>query len=109
MEMRPDSPPLGEFVRAVHQWLVYRREVTRTTVRALAEEIGISKTGVDAFYKSESYPSKSWPKLRNWYMQQRKQRVDDDPQSPPEQILLSVLHTFSSFPKQRRIEAMRET
>ena len=101
-------PAVGSVRSCVHGHLVYRREVTRTPLRTLAEEIGISKSGLDQFYKSQSYPGKSWPKLRNWYMEQRKRPVDD-PQSPPEQILLSALHTFSGFPKQRRIEAMRET
>lgn len=104
--MRPDSPPLDKYVRAVHERLVYRREVTRTPLRTLAEEIGISKSGLDQFYKSQSYPGKSWPKLRDWCMREREKHLDDY-QTPPEELLRSALHTFSGFPRQRRVQAMR--
>ena len=107
MPVGPGSAPPGPVVRAVHQWLVYRREVTRTPVRALAAEIGISKTAVDEFYKQQSYPGKIWPKLRDWYMGQRERRLDDY-QTPPEEILLSSLHTFATVPKGVRGKVMRD-
>jgi len=94
-------------VRLVHERLVYRREVMRTPIRALAEEIGISKSAVDHFYRRRA-PGKNWPKLRDWYMGQRA-RQRDEYQTPPENHLLSVLHTFSTFPRDRRAEAMRVT
>src|SRR6476620_2946858 len=68
--MGPGSPPAGPIVRLVHERLVYRREVMRTPIRALAEEIGISKSGVDHFYRRRA-PGKNWPRLRDWYMGQR--------------------------------------
>ncbi|HSU15646.1 hypothetical protein [Longimicrobium sp.] len=90
----------------MHDRVVYRREVMRTPIRTLAAEIKISKSAVDAFYKSRTYPGKVWPKLRDWYMGQRERQLDDY-QTPPENHLLSALHTLSTFPRERRAEAMR--
>lgn len=103
--MGPGSPPAGPYVRLVHEWLVYRRDVTRTPIRTLAAEIGISKSAVDHFYHRRS-PAKNWPRLRYWYMAQRTRRAEEY-QTPPENHLLSALHTFSTFPRERRPEAMR--
>jgi hypothetical protein len=102
--MGPGSPPAGPYVRLVHEWLVYRRDVTRTPLRTLAAEIGISKSAVDHFYRQRS-PEKNWPKLRDWYMGQRERHVDEY-QTPPENHLLSALHTFSTVPKAMRGEVM---
>jgi AcrR family transcriptional regulator len=90
----------------VHQWLVYRREVTHTPVRTLAAEIGISKSAVEHFYKSRTYPGKNWPKLRDWYVRNRAEKQREY-QTDPRETVMAALFTFDHFPVNRRPVAMR--
>ena len=58
------SAATSALIDLVHDEVVYRREVMRTPVRALATEIGVSKSAVDKFHKLRTHPGKLWPKLR---------------------------------------------
>jgi len=91
----------------VHRWLVYRREVMHTPLRALAEEIGISKSGLDQFYKQSSYPGKVWPKLREWYVRDRTKHRDRPLDTPDE--LIGLMPRFDGIPASELPGAMRQT
>ena len=95
-----------EQVEPVHQWLVYRREVMHTPLRTLAEEIGISKSGLDQFYKQRSYPGKVWPKLREWFVKDQTKHRGTPRETPDELIELMV--NLRSLPVQELPGAMRE-
>jgi hypothetical protein len=86
---------------------VYRREVMHTPLRTLAEEIGISKSGLDQFYKQSSYPGKVWPKLREWYVKDRTKHRPPPRDTPDE--LISLMPLFGGIPLEELPDAMRET
>jgi hypothetical protein len=94
-------------VEQVHAWLVYRREVTHTSVRGLAAEIGISKSMVETFYKQKSHPARIWPKLRDWYMRTRNATPSGGYTTPPIIQLIGALELVESFPGPARARAMR--
>lgn len=78
-----------------------------TPLRALAEEIGISKSAVDQFYKQSSYPGKVWPRLREWYMNDRASRRELPRDTPDE--LISLMPLFDGIPLEELPDAMRKT
>jgi hypothetical protein len=90
----------------VHAWVVFRREVMRTPLRTLADEIGISKSAVDRFHKLRSHPGKNWPRLRDWYMRTRGTKPDEY-ETPPELMIASALQLLSTLPSDRRASVMR--
>ena len=87
---------------------MYRREVMRTPLRALAAEIAISKSALDKFHKERSRPGKLWPKLRDWYMRTRATKREEY-QTPPDLMIASVLQAVSQIPSFRRAAALRST
>jgi len=90
----------------VHRWLVYRREVTRTPVRTLAAEIGISKSAVEHFYKLQTYPKRTWPRLRDWYVKSQTQKQREY-QTDPQLTVTAMLLSFDHVPVSSRPTAMR--
>jgi hypothetical protein len=80
----------------------------RTPSRALAAEIGISRSAVDKFHRLRSHPGKNWPKLRDWYMATRATKIDEY-QTPPELMVASALQTLSLLPNSKRAQALRST
>jgi hypothetical protein len=91
----------------VHEWLVYRREVTRTPLRTLATEIGIPKSTVEKFYKEKFRPSKVWPKLRDWYMRDRQNRHADY-RTPPEDMVMRAASIADDIPAAMRGATLRD-
>ena len=104
--MHEGSRPTSKHVARVHEWLVYRREVTRTPFRTLAAEIGIPKSTVEKFYKEKFRPSKVWPQLRDWYMRNRQSRHSDY-RTPPEDMVMSALRVVDDFPAALRVAKLR--
>ena len=92
----------------MHAWVVYRREVMRTPLRTLADEIGISKSAVDRFHQLRSHPGKNWPKLRDWYMRTHATRRHEY-QTPPELMVASAMQLLSAVPSESRASAMQAT
>lgn len=88
--------------------MVHRREVMRTPIRTLADEIGISKSAVDKFHKKRSDPGKLWPKLRDWYMRTHGTKSDEY-QTPPGLMVASALQTLSQLPNAKHASALRAT
>lgn len=105
--MHEGSRPTPKHVGRVHEWLVYRREVTRTPFRTLAAEIGIPKSTVEKFYKEKFRPSKVWPQLRDWYMRNRQSRHSDY-RTPPEDMVMSALRTVDDIPAAMRGANLRD-
>ena len=104
--MGEGSRPTPRHVAAVHDWLVYRHEVTRTTFRALAAEIGIPKSTVQKFYKEKFRPSRIWPKLRDWYMRDRHNRHAGY-RTPPEDMVMRAVSSLEEFPAAMRVAKLR--
>lgn len=102
------SPAIRAYVDLVHEYLVHRREVLRTPIRALEAEIGISRGAIDNFHKRKATPGKNWPKLRDWYMATRAKHIDEY-QTPPELMVAGALQTLSLLPNSIRPEALRAT
>ena len=48
-----------------------RQRVDQTSLRAVADEIGVSKSGLDSFLQGREPYSKTRLKLTAWYMRQR--------------------------------------
>jgi hypothetical protein len=88
--------------------MVYRREVTRTPVRTLAAEIGISKSAVEHFYKEQTSPRRTWPRLRDWYVRSRGEKRQGY-QTPPDVVLIAAERMLDEVPSSARPAAMRET
>jgi hypothetical protein len=94
-------------VDAVHAWLVHRREVTHASIRALAAEIGISKSAVEGFYKHRNDPARIWPKLRDGYMRNYRSSMAGY-KTPPDVLLISAHNMLLEFPEAERPDALRD-
>lgn len=106
-EIGEGSRPTPKHVATVHEWLVYRHEVTRTPFRTLAAEIGIPKSTVQKFYKEKFRPSKVWPKLRDWYMRDRQNRHAEY-RTPPEDMVMSAVRIVDEIPAAMRGANLRD-
>lgn len=95
-------------VELVRELVAHRREVTRTPLRTLAAEIGITRSALDRFHKVRSRPGKNWPKLRDWYMAKHKTPVDAY-ETPPELLVAMVLRSIETVPGSQRASALRAT
>jgi hypothetical protein len=93
-----DHATLVEVVRA---WAEFR--LNPGSLRDLAEEADVSKSAVDNFVKGDS-PEKIWPKLRAWFLRDRRARYGSL-QDPPAMALL-VLETLAAIPAARRTAAL---
>ena len=94
-----DHATLVEVVRA---WAEFRLNI-KGSLRDLAEEADVSKSAVDNFVKGDS-PEKIWPKLRAWFLRDRRTRYGSLQQ--PEVMALLVLESLAAIPAARRTEAL---
>lgn len=94
-----DHATLVEVVRA---WVEFRLNM-KGSLRDLADEAEVSKSAVDNFVKGDS-PEKIWPKLRAWFVRDRKSRYGSL-QEPPVMALL-MLEAVAAIPAARRTEAL---
>jgi hypothetical protein len=78
-----------------------------TSLRDLADEMGIAKSSIDKFVKGESLPNKNWPKLRFWFLRDRRAR-NASLQDPSEMALL-ILESLANVPAAKRREAIERT
>lgn len=101
------SAPSKAAVEQVHALLTYHREVLRRPVRALAAEIGISKSAVERFHKERPHPGKLWPRLRDWYIQMRQTQAREAYQTPPQLLVDSMLLGIEQLPSSQRSHALR--
>lgn len=92
-------------IEHVRHWVEFR--LAETSLRDLAEEMGIAKSSIDKFVKGESLPNKNWPKLRFWFLKDRRVR-NASLQSPSEMALL-LLESLQNVPASRRREAIIRT
>jgi DNA-binding Lrp family transcriptional regulator len=97
-------------VDRVHAWLVHRHEEMRTPFRDLAKEIGLPKSTVQKFYQQKSKPGKIWPKLRNWYVENRAMKTQrkEAYRTHPHTIIMSAMMTLVHVPLSERPASMRE-
>lgn len=89
----------------VRAWVEFR--LVETSLRDLAEEVGVAKSSVDKFVKGESLPGKNWPKLRYWFLRDRRAR-SATLQDAGEMALL-VLEALQNVPTARRRDAIVRT
>jgi AcrR family transcriptional regulator len=89
----------------VRAWVELR--LAETSLRDLADEVGVAKSSIDKFVKGESLPQKNWPKLRFWFLRDRRTRKASL-QEPADMALL-VLETLRNVPAARRREAIVRT
>lgn len=78
---RPETPgsahPLDEPVQIARVAALVAQRRERQSLRALADEIGVSKSTVDALVQAHNrlrpmlQPHVTWPKLRVWYLRER--------------------------------------
>lgn len=97
-----DHRTLIEIVRG---WVEFR--LADTSLRDLADEMGIAKSSIDKFVKGESLPNKNWPKLRFWFLKDRRSRRASL-QDPAETALL-FLELIANIPAAKRREAIERT
>lgn len=99
---RLDHDTLVEYVRS---WTVFR--LKETSLRELETETSVAKSSIDKFVKRQALPSKIWPKLRQWYLTDRRAR-GASLQDPADMALL-MLESLVNVPDDRVAEALLRT
>jgi hypothetical protein len=86
----------------------------RTSLRAIAAEIGISKSSVDAlvtsFHERREMPGprkKTWAKLRQWYL--REKYAEEGTLQDPVDMSILLHELLATIPEGRRHEALTRT
>jgi hypothetical protein len=97
-----DHDTLVEYVRS---WTVFR--LKETSLRDLETETSVAKSSIDKFVKRQALPSKIWPKLRQWYLTDRRAR-GASLQDPADMALL-MLESLVNVPDDRVAEALLRT
>ncbi len=88
----------------VRAWVLYR--LRETSLRKLAGETKISKSSIEKFSKGLALPQKNWPKLRLWYLKDRRARYGLEESAD---MVLLVIETLSAIPEEERPDAIRKT
>jgi hypothetical protein len=109
---KPPPDPLNERVQLVQiaAWMAERRK--RTSVRDLADEIGISKSALDGMVQAFNQvreipqPHLNWQKLKDWYLRQK--HSEPGGIRDPVDMGLLALDMLSELPEAERREAARE-
>jgi hypothetical protein len=99
---RLDHDTLVEYVRS---WTIFR--LKETSLRDLEGETSVAKSSIDKFVKRQALPSKIWPKLRLWFLTDRRAR-GTSLQDPGEMALL-MLESLVNVPDDRVAEALLRT
>jgi hypothetical protein len=97
-----DHDTLVEYVRT---WALFR--LKGTSLRDLEDETSVAKSSIDKFVKRQALPSKIWPKLRLWFLKDRRERFASL-QEPGEMALL-MLESLANLPDEQLGEALLRT
>jgi hypothetical protein len=99
---RLDHDTLVEYVRS---WAIFR--LRKTSLRDLEEESSVAKSSIDKFVKRQALPNKIWPKLRLWFLNDRRSRFASL-QDPADMVLL-MLESLANLPDDQLGDALLRT
>jgi hypothetical protein len=110
----PNGPPASShaepvdhdaLVESVRSWALFR--LKETSLRDLEQESSVAKSSIDKFVKRQALPSKIWPKLRLWFLRDRRARYAS--LQEPEEMALLMMESLANLPDDRRAEAIAST
>ncbi|HET6762279.1 MAG TPA: hypothetical protein VFH27_01375, partial [Longimicrobiaceae bacterium] len=104
-EMAPERLDHDTLVEYVRSWAIFR--LKHTSLRDLEEESSVAKSSIDKFVKRQALPNKIWPKLRLWFLNDRRSRFASL-QDPADMVLL-MLESVANLPDDRLGDALLRT
>ena len=104
-ELAPERLDHDTLVETVRSWALFR--LKHTSLRDLEGESSVAKSSIDKFVKRQALPNKIWPKLRLWFLNDRRSRFASL-QDPADMVLL-MLESLANLPDDRLGEALLRT